>query len=93
MLLWLRWGMLDRPRRRWYSPLPSWLLTPMVIVAFFALNFVGINFARSAAVDAASGCVVADARLPCGRVDRRCGSRPMLIRGTADVAPQAPQAP
>ncbi len=25
LLLWLRWGMLDRPRRRWYSPLPSWL--------------------------------------------------------------------
>ena len=55
LLLWLRWGMLDRPRRRWYSPLPSWLLTPLLIVAFLLLNVVGINFARSVSATAAIG--------------------------------------
>jgi hypothetical protein len=55
MLLWLRWGMLDRPRRRWYSPLPSWLVTPIMIAAFGALNFIGVNFARSVAASAAVG--------------------------------------
>lgn len=55
MLLWLRWGMLDRPQRRWYSPLPVWIVTPIVIAGFFALNFVGINFARSVQIPQAVG--------------------------------------
>jgi hypothetical protein len=43
LLLWLRWGMLNRPRRRWYSPLPSWLLNPILIGAFLVLNMIGVN--------------------------------------------------
>jgi hypothetical protein len=43
LLLWLRWGMLNRPRRRWYSPLPSWLLNPILIGAFLVLNVIGVN--------------------------------------------------
>ena len=80
MLLWLRWGMLDRPRRRWYSPLPSWLLTPIVIVAFFALNFVGINFARSAAVGAAVGAWLPTLVFLAFGLIARWWSRPQLIQ-------------
>jgi hypothetical protein len=48
LLLWLRWGMLDETRRKWYAPLPSWLMTPVVIVGFVTLNYAGINLVRSA---------------------------------------------
>ena len=50
VLLWLRWGMHNRPRRRWYSPLPSWLLNPTLIGAFLLLNFIGVNFGAAVGV-------------------------------------------
>jgi hypothetical protein len=61
VLLWLRWGMLNRPRRRWYSPLPSWLLNPILIGTFLVLDVIGVNFARSLAIGAAAGGVAAHA--------------------------------
>ena len=80
LLLWLRWGMLDRPRRRWYSPLPSWLLTPIVFVAFFALNFMGVNFARSAAISAAMGVWLPTLVFIAVGLIARWWSRPQLIQ-------------
>ena len=80
LLLWLRWGMLDRPRRRWYSPLPSWLLTPIVFVAFFALNFMGVNFARSAAASAAVGVWLPTFVFLAVGLIARWWSRPPLIQ-------------
>jgi hypothetical protein len=55
VLLWLRWGMLNRPRRRWCSPMPSWLLNPILIGAFLVLDVIGVNFTRSLAIGAAAG--------------------------------------
>jgi len=82
MLLWLRWGMLDRPRRRWYSPLPSWLMTPLVIAMFFLLNFIGINFARSAAVSAAVGVwLPALGFLAIGLITRWWSRAPLIEQG------------
>jgi len=83
LLLWFRWGMLDRSRRRWYSPLPSWLVTSLVIAAFFALNFIGINFARSAAVGAAVGVWLPTLGFIAVGLIARWWSRPPLIQQEA----------
>jgi len=42
LFIWLRWGDLSRPRRKWYSPLPSGLATIAAIAAYLALWFVGV---------------------------------------------------
>ena len=42
LFIWLRWGNLSRPRRKWYAPLPSSLATIAAIVAYLALWFVGV---------------------------------------------------
>ena len=39
LLLWLRWGALERPRRAWFSPLPASLATAITIFGFFILYF------------------------------------------------------
>jgi len=40
-LLWLRWRALSLPRRRWIGPLPWMTATPIGMVAFVGLLFVG----------------------------------------------------
>ncbi len=41
MLVWLRWTALSQPRRRRFWPLPTGLMTALVLVAFFATLFSG----------------------------------------------------
>jgi hypothetical protein len=42
LLLWLRWGALERPRRAWFSPLPASLATALTICGFFMLYFASV---------------------------------------------------
>jgi lipopolysaccharide export LptBFGC system permease protein LptF len=51
-----------------------------VIVAFFALNFVGINFARSAAISAAMGVWLPTLVFIAVGLIARWWSRPQLIQ-------------
>lgn len=37
LFIWLRWGALNRPRRKWYAPLPSSLATLTAFVGYMAL--------------------------------------------------------
>lgn len=43
LLLWLRWGGLEPPRRRWYWPLPASIATIAAIAGFFTLYFSGFR--------------------------------------------------
>jgi len=76
VLLWLRWGMLERPRRRWYSPLPSWLLNPILIGAFLLLNVIGVNSGAAVGVWLPTFVFLA-----AGLISRR--SRPPLVQHEA----------
>jgi len=42
VLLWLRWGQHQRPRRRWYSPLPGSIATVIAFVGFFSLYMASV---------------------------------------------------
>jgi len=37
VVIWLRWGALNRTRRRWYAPLPVGVATIVTIIAFMVL--------------------------------------------------------
>lgn len=42
VFIWLRWCALDRPRRKWYAPLPSSLATLAAFVGYIAMWSVGL---------------------------------------------------
>lgn len=48
VLLWLRWGALERPRKAWFSPLPASLATVITICGFFTLYFASVAIEHQA---------------------------------------------